>query len=106
MRTVWSISNNKKKEELKYGKHPTQKPVRLLTRMINLSSRPGDTLFTPFSGTGSECVAAKQTGRHYIGFEIEKGFCEIAESRLSHIVYDEKQLTLFNNDEGVKGNGN
>lgn len=84
MRTVWSISNNKNKDELKYGKHPTQKPIKILTRMIKLSSKPNDIMLTPFSGAGSECVAAKMTGRHYIGFEVEKEYCEISEERLSH----------------------
>lgn len=70
MRTVWDLSNNKKSEELKYGKHPTQKPIKILTRMIKLSSQPGAIMLAPFAGAGSECVAAKATGRHYIGFEI------------------------------------
>ena len=70
MRTVWDLSNNKKSEELKYGKHPTQKPIKILTRMIKLSSQTGAIMLAPFAGAGSKCVAAKATGRHYIGFEI------------------------------------
>ena len=69
MRTVWDISNNKEKSELAYGKHPTQKPIRILKRMIQLTSREGDVMLTPFSGAGSECVAAKMTGRKYGLFE-------------------------------------
>lgn len=82
MRTVWDLSNNKEKQELMYGKHPTQKPLKVLTRMIKLSSKPGDIMLTPFSGAGSECVAAKMSGRHYIGFELEQEYCEIAKKRL------------------------
>lgn len=82
MRTVWDISNNKEKGELAYGKHPTQKPVRILKRLIKMSSKVGDVVFTPFSGSGSECVAAKLTGRNYIGVELEKKYCDIAEKRL------------------------
>ena len=85
MRTVWDISNNKEKYELAYGKHPTQKPVRILKRMIKLASREGDIILTPFSGSGSECVAAKMTGRKYIGIETDKSYCELAEMRLKHI---------------------
>ena len=48
MRTVWDIPNNKKREELAFGKHPTQKPVRLIRRMLELSAKPGDTLLVPF----------------------------------------------------------
>lgn len=95
MRTVWDLSNNKKKEELKYGKHPTQKPIKILTRMIKLSSHPGDIMLTPFSGSGSECVAAKLTGRHYIGFEIEKEYCSISEKRLAHTELESEQINLF-----------
>ena len=91
MRTVWDIPNNKKKEELAYGKHPTQKPVRILERMIRLTSQEGDLVFTPFAGAGSECVTAKMTGRRYLGIEMEKDYCEIAEKRLENTKsqYDE-----------------
>lgn len=84
MRTVWDISNNKEKEELAYGKHPTQKPIRILKRMIKLSSKEGDIVFTPFAGAGSECVAAKLTGRKYLGIEMEEDYCKVAEERLAH----------------------
>lgn len=89
MRTVWDLSNNKKKEELKYGKHPTQKPIKILTRMIKLSSKPGDIMLTPFSGAGSECVAAKATGLNYIGFEIEEEYINISKERLKNTKLDE-----------------
>ena len=96
MRTVWDIPNNKDREELKYGKHPTQKPIRILSRMIKLSSHVDDIILTPFAGAGSECVAAKQCGRHYIGFELEDEFCKIAEERLMHTSrsVDDGQLSL------------
>lgn len=92
MRTVWDISNNKKKSELAYGKHPTQKPIRILKRMIKLSSKEGDIMLAPFSGSGSECAAAKMTGRKYIGIELDDSYCEIAANRLEHIEENEDQL--------------
>lgn len=95
MRTVWDLSNNKSPEELKYGKHPTQKPIKILTRMIRLSSRSGDIMLTPFSGAGSECVAAKMTGRHYIGFETEAEYCKISEERLAHTEVESEQINMF-----------
>ena len=82
MRTVWDIPNNKEKRELFYGKHPTQKPLRLLKRIIELSSKKGDIVLTPFSGSGSECLAAKELGREYIGFEIDKNYYDISLLRL------------------------
>lgn len=98
MRTVWSLSNNKSPDELKYGKHPTQKPLKVLTRLINLSSKPGDIILTPFAGAGSECVAAKMNGRRYIGFEIEKKYCEITEKRLANVQQSE-QYDLFKEND-------
>ena len=102
MRTVWDLSNNKKREELKYGKHPTQKPIKILTRMIKLSSKPNDIILTPFSGAGSECVAAKITGRHYIGFELEDEYCAISEKRLAHAKKESEQINLFQTSKGDK----
>lgn len=92
MRTVWDISNNKEKSELVYGKHPTQKPIRILKRIIKLASREGNVMLTPFSGSGSECVAAKMTGRKYIGIELDDSYCEIAINRLAHVEENEDHL--------------
>lgn len=84
MRTVWDVPNNKTTVELKFGKHPTQKPLRLLERIVGLTSKEGDLMLTPFCGSGSECVAAKIAGRDYIGFEIEDEYVELAEKRLEN----------------------
>lgn len=94
MRTVWDIPNNKDRSELQFGKHPTQKPLKILKRMIRLSSKSGDTMLTPFAGAGSECVAAKVTGRNYIGFEVDEAYCAIAEERLLHTEEESQQITL------------
>lgn len=104
MRTVWDLSNNKNPYELKYGKHPTQKPIKILSRMIKLSSRPGDIMLTPFAGAGSECVAAKMTGRHYIGFETEEEYCRISEDRLAHTAQEKEQMHLFQINQEETGN--
>lgn len=62
--------------------HPTQKPVALMRYLIETYTLPGETVLDPFSGSGSTLVAAKQTGRHYIGIEKEKHYVEITKSRL------------------------
>jgi DNA modification methylase len=95
MRTVWDIPNNKEKQELVHGKHPTQKPLRILKRMIMLSSHEDDIMLTPFSGSGSECVAAKSTGRQYIGYEISDEYCQLAEKRLNDCEQEAIQFTLL-----------
>lgn len=94
MRTVWDISNNKEKRELEYGKHPTQKPLRILKRIIQLSSKKGDIMLTPFSGAGSECLAAKELGLNYIGYEVEPHYVDIAHNRLQHAILN-NQMTIF-----------
>ena len=83
MRTVWDIPNNKERDELRFGKHPTQKPLRLARRMIALSSAPNQTLLAPFSGAGSECVAAKQLGLQYLAFELDPEFVSLGNNRLA-----------------------
>lgn len=97
MRTVWDIPNNKEKRELAFGKHPTQKPLRILKRMIELSTKEGNVVLTPFSGAGSECLAAKELNRRYIGFEIEEEYIEISEERLSEAIIN-NQLGFFDAD--------
>ena len=82
LRTVWDIPNNKVRQELAHGKHPTQKPLRLLTRMLTISARPGDTVLVPFAGSGSECVAAVRYGAHFLACELEDEYVALAQRRL------------------------
>ena len=82
LRTVWDIPNNKRREELAHGKHPAQKPIRLLERMISLSSLPDSLCLAPFSGAGSTCVAARRLGRSFIGFELDPEYVAISRERL------------------------
>jgi DNA modification methylase len=81
MRTVWDIPNNKKREELAHGKHPTQKPIRLLKRMLEISARSGDLLLVPFAGAGSDCVAAQELGINFLGFETDAEFVRVSNVR-------------------------
>jgi len=82
LRTVWDIPNNKGRDELTHGTHPAQKPLRLLRRMLMISTTTGQLCLVPFAGVGSECVAALHAGLHFIGFETEDSYIEIAQSRL------------------------
>lgn len=81
MRTVWDVPNNKKREELEFGKHPTQKPIRLIKRMLTISACQGQSLLVPFSGSGTECVAAKSLGINYLGIEKEQEYVELSLNR-------------------------
>ena len=81
MRTVWDIPNNKKRIELEFGKHPTQKPVRLLRRMLEISAKPRNILLVPFAGAGSDCVAARELELRFLGFETNEQFVKISNKR-------------------------
>jgi len=64
------------------GWHPCQMPVRLLERIIALSSNIGDTVLDPFIGSGTTAVAAKNLKRHYIGIDISENYVEKVRARL------------------------
>ena len=85
MRTVWDVPNNKERQELAFGKHPTQKPLRLTRRMLAISAKEGDSVIVPFAGAGTECVAAQQMKMNFLGFELEKEYLEIALKRLKNL---------------------
>lgn len=63
--------------------HPTVKPIKLMSYLITLGSRPNDIVLDPFCGSGTTCIAAKQLERRYIGIENNLGYCKIANTRLS-----------------------
>jgi site-specific DNA-methyltransferase (adenine-specific) len=81
MRSVWSIPTPAKTEK-EWGKHPTQKPLSLLMRIIIASTNPGDIILDPFNGGGTTGAACGLIGgRCYIGIEIDKTFCELSVKR-------------------------
>lgn len=86
MRTVWDIPNNKSKEELQFGTHPTQKPIRVAERILSLTGVEGGTLLVPFAGSGTEMVAGLKFGMNVIGFEIDDTYFSIAKQRLDDII--------------------
>lgn len=71
-----------------FGKHPTQKPVRLLERIILASTDVNDWVFDPFAGSATTGVAALKHKRKFIGCELEKEFITVSEKRLGSIIND------------------
>lgn len=63
--------------------HPTQKPVDLMQYLIESFTRPGDLVFDPFMGSGTTGVAAIQTGRRFLGVELDEGYYQIAAQRIA-----------------------
>lgn len=68
--------------------HPTQKPEKLIAKLILASSNKGDVVFDPFLGSGTTSVVAKKLGRHYIGVEQNQLYCAWAEYRLEQAETD------------------
>ena len=66
--------------------HPTEKPVGLLASLITSVTKPGDLILDPFAGSGSTLVAAKKTGRRFIGIELDDEHFEKAQRRIGEAV--------------------
>ncbi|MBI4784168.1 MAG: site-specific DNA-methyltransferase [Oscillatoriophycideae cyanobacterium NC_groundwater_1537_Pr4_S-0.65um_50_18] len=73
--------------------HPTQKPEKLLAKIILASSNPGDCIFDPFLGSGTTSVVAKKTGRSYVGVELDPLYACLTE----------KRLAIANQDKAIQG---
>ena len=81
----WSMAEN--------TGHPTQKPEKLLAKLILASSNPGDTILDPFAGAGSSLVTAKKLGRHFVGVE---------QSRL-YTAWGVYRLQAADRDQSIQG---
>jgi len=81
----WSMREN--------TNHPTQKPEKLLAKIILASSREKDLVFDPFNGSGTTTVVAKKIGRHYLGVEIDETYCCLAQ----------KRLEIASSDQSIQG---
>jgi site-specific DNA-methyltransferase (adenine-specific) len=79
--SVWRIPTVPKVEKL-HGYHPTQKPLRLVRRALLASTREGDLVFDPFTGSGTTAVTAKELNRAFVGAELEEEFAKLAERRI------------------------
>jgi site-specific DNA-methyltransferase (adenine-specific) len=95
MKSVWEIKPPETWEK-RYGKHPTQKPVALLERILLASSREGDLVLDPFSGSGTTALAALRTRRTAIGLELSYEFLSLTIRRLcSDMVQIELSVSFF-----------
>jgi site-specific DNA-methyltransferase (adenine-specific) len=84
MKDVWEFPLTRKSEK-HFGKHPTQKPLELLERIILASSKEQDVILDPFNGSGTTGIAAAKLNRKYIGIDNVKEYLEITKKRyLSH----------------------
>lgn len=81
MKSVWRIPPPDR-DEKRFGKHPTQKPVALLERILLASSNEGDLVLDPFMGSGTTAVAALRLMRRTCGIELDAGFLMLALARM------------------------
>ena len=84
MRSVWVISPPKKWEKT-FGKHPTQKPIELLKRIVLASTNKGDIVLDPFTGSSTTGLAASYYGRKFIGIDLEKKYLELSIKRFKEL---------------------
>ena len=86
---VWTdihrIKHNKYRDT-----HPCQLPIHLLERLILMATNENDVVLDPFIGTGTTAIAAKKLSRHYIGFDIDDSYVDIAKNKLSNVKSDSK----------------
>lgn len=82
MKSVWAIKPPRA-EEKEFGKHPTQKPIRLLNRIIRASTLPGDLILDPFVGAGTTAVSALINGRRCVGIDACEEYLHRAMMRLA-----------------------
>ena len=79
--SVWCMPPPSRREK-RLGRHPTQKPLRLVRRALLACTGEGDLVFDPFTGSGTTAVAAKELNRSFVGAELEGEFCGLAARRI------------------------
>jgi site-specific DNA-methyltransferase (adenine-specific) len=84
MRSVWALTTPKK-DEKKYGKHPTQKPLDLLRMIVLASTKEGDVILDPFTGSSTTGLAAHLHGREFIGIDTEQKYLDLSRRRYQDI---------------------
>lgn len=78
---VWEISSPPASEK-QFGKHPTQKPIELLRRIILASTKEGDLVLDPFCGSSTTGIAAVSLKRKYVGMDLDNEYLELSKRRL------------------------
>ena len=99
LKSKWYLSK-KNKEDKEHFKHPTIKPLELVKRHILHSTQKNDIVLDCFCGSGTTCVAAKETGRRYIGMEIDPEYHKIAVDRLNGILAN-GQTSIFTDFDNI-----
>jgi site-specific DNA-methyltransferase (adenine-specific) len=94
MKSVWKLTSPTNNEKA-LGKHPTQKPVQLLERIIMASTKEDELVFDPFSGSSTTGVAAIGLGRKFVGCELESDFVSLSTKRLEKAINERSSFFVF-----------
>ncbi len=84
MRNMWAIPYPSPGER-KYGKHPSQKPLELISRLVLIATNPNDRVLDCFAGSGTTGVVAQSFGRRWVMIERDPAYLQIAQTRLAHV---------------------
>ena len=101
MKDVWRLPAIAK-WETSLGKHPTQKPLSLLTRIILSCTQPGDTILDPFTGSSTTGVSANLLGRNFVGIDNQKKYIELSKLRKIDIDNKEKSKEYISKMRGFE----
>ena len=93
MRSVWAITTPKP-EEKRFGKHPTQKSIELLKRIVVASTNEGDVILDPFTSSSTTGLAAFMYGRKFIGIDLETKYLDLSIKRFAELAksVDKKRM--------------
>lgn len=95
MRSVWAIGTPKAIEK-KFGKHPTQKPIELLKRVVLATTKENDLILDPFTGSSTTGIVAYLYGRRFVGIDTEKKYLDLSIKRFEDLKKNmERKLRLF-----------
>jgi len=84
MRSVWAMGTPKPSEK-KFGKHPTQKPINLLVRIVLASTNKNDIVLDPFAGSSTTGLASFLNNRKFIGIDLEKKYLDLSVKRFKEL---------------------
>ena len=82
--SIWAIGTPKKEEKI-FGKHPTQKPLDLLLRIVLASTNKGDIVLDPFTGSSTTGIASAMNDRKFVGIDTEKTYLDTSIKRFKEI---------------------
>lgn len=94
-RVMWGgfmrdLDHNEKREE-----HPTQKPIKLMKRLIEKFTKEGDIIIDPYCGSGSTLIACKKLGRNFIGCDIKQEYVDLTNKRLLETKFDKSRQEIL-----------